>query len=68
VITTGLDPNTRYQVSVRALGASGTPGPGVMTYMPSDPMFACNPFGPDENGDRSRQMCSSTPQQPPLPR
>jgi hypothetical protein len=66
-ILTGLDPNVRYSVSVRALDAAGVGGPGVMTYVPGDGLFPCS-IAIDVDGNRSRQVCPGPPPQAPLPR
>ncbi len=64
---TGLDPDLRYEVSVRALDGAGVGGPGVMTYVPSDGIFNC-PIAIDVDGNRERQACPGQPPQAPLPR
>ncbi len=60
----GLDPAQRYQVAVRAIAASGTPGFGSITFVPSDGAFACD--APDPSS--GHQRCSPVPALPPLTR
>jgi bacillolysin len=60
---TNLDPSLRYAVSVRAVDAAGTPGPGVIAYLPGDGVFTCQP---PSSGPRTHPLCPGTPQLPPL--
>lgn len=56
---TGLQAATRYQISIRAIGADGVAGPGVFTYVPSDGLFPCSILSTD--GGRSRRVCTAAP-------
>jgi bacillolysin len=57
----GLDPNLRYSVTVRPLGADGKPGASLSTYLPGDALYACPDVATDANGNRTRVFCPGTP-------
>jgi hypothetical protein len=55
---TGLDPNVRYSVTVRAVGTDTVPGQGVTVRLPTDLLVACTQ---PANRQRGSNPCAGLP-------